>query len=115
VKRSLQPSASSAQQSERYAHVPTAPVDLLSETDAARHFGYFDRACVNPVRAFQQCARRLGIPVKYAGRVRRYDPRVLDAFMERETWTRRHRPTVTARLSLVNDRSVSGKRVAGTR
>lgn len=63
----------------------------LTETDAARFCGYFERGCAHPVRAFQQCARRLGIPVKYIGRTRLYDPRVLDAFMEREAWTRRHR------------------------
>ena len=68
-----------------------ADVRLLTESEAAEHCRYFDRGCANPIRAFQKCARRLGIPVKHVGRTRLYDPRVLDAFMERQSWTSRHR------------------------
>lgn len=67
-------------------------VKLLTEKEAAERCRYFDRGCADPVRSFQRTARRLGIPVKRVGRTRLYDPRVLDAFMEKETWTRRHRP-----------------------
>jgi len=70
---------------------PNPHIGLLTETEAAHHCRYFDRGCENPVRAFQQCARRLGIPVKHVGRTRLYDPRVLDAFMDRAAWTSRHR------------------------
>lgn len=55
------------------------------------HCRYFDRGCTHPVRAFQQWARRAGIPVKVAGRARLYDPAVLDRFLDRATWTRRYR------------------------
>lgn len=72
-------------------------VRLLTEREAAEHCRYFDRGCANPVRAFQQAARRLGVPVKYLGRTRLYDPRVLDAFLERATWTRRHTTRVSRR------------------
>jgi len=63
---------------------------LLTETEAAQHCRYFDRGCADPVRAFQQFARRAGIPVKFAGRRRLYDPAILDRFLDRDTWTRRH-------------------------
>lgn len=66
-------------------------VVLLTETEAAQRARYFDRGCVDPVRAFQQSARRLGIPVKRMGKARLYDPRVLDAFLEGEGWTYRHK------------------------
>lgn len=66
----------------------------ISEAAAAEHCGYFDRSCKDPVRAFQRWARRWGVPVKRVGRARRYDPRVLDAFMDREAWTSRHREPV---------------------
>ena len=69
---------------------------LLTEAEAADHCRYFDRGCANPVRAFQKWARRVGIPVKRAGRKRLYDPRVLDAFLDGETWTTRHRNRATA-------------------
>ncbi len=72
---------------------------ILTEREAAEHCRYFDRDCVNPVRAFQKWARRVGMPVKRAGRSRLYDPRILDAFMEREPWTRRHKPVTN--LSVV--------------
>jgi hypothetical protein len=71
----------------------------LTESQAAKYCLYFERGCANPVRAFQQMARRLGIPCKYSGRSRVYDPRVLDAFMDREAWTRRHKPTPKQRVS----------------
>lgn len=86
MKRTLRPFDQLPRGPQRTQHVRP-----LTETEAARHMGYFERGCANPVRAFQQCARRLGIPVKYSGRFRMYDPRVLEAFMEREGWTRRHR------------------------
>lgn len=67
---------------------------LLTEREAAERCRYFARGCSDPVRAFQQWARRVGMPVKRAGRVRLYDPRVLDAFLERAPWTRRHATSV---------------------
>lgn len=67
-----------------------APARLLTEREAAEHCRYFDRGCANPLRAFQKWARRQAIPVKRAGRARLYDPRILDAFMSGESWTRRH-------------------------
>lgn len=77
-------------------------VRLLTEREAAEHCRYFDRGCTKPVEAFQKWARRAGVPVKYVGRSRLYDPRVLDAFLERETWTRRHQPVrQRRRLALV--------------
>jgi hypothetical protein len=66
-------------------------VVLLTETEAAQRSRYFDRGCADPVRAFQQWARRMGVPVSYVGRARLYDPTVLDAFMARKPWTLRHR------------------------
>jgi hypothetical protein len=63
---------------------------LLTEAEAAQYCRYFDRGCAHPVRAFQQHARRAGIPVKYSGRARLYEPRVLDAFLDRANWTSRH-------------------------
>jgi hypothetical protein len=74
-------------------------VPLLTEAQAAERAKYFDRGCANPVRAFQQMARRLGMPCKFAGRARLYDPRVVDAFMDREPWTRRHKPTPKQRVA----------------
>lgn len=72
---------------------------LLTETEAARHCRYFDRGLLNPVRAFQVFARRAGIPVKRAGRARLYDPRILDAFLDREDWTQRHKAGTTPGVS----------------
>jgi hypothetical protein len=64
---------------------------LLTEAEAAQRCRYFDRGCSDPVRAFQQWARRVGMPVSYVGRARLYDPTILDAFMARKPWTLRHR------------------------
>jgi hypothetical protein len=66
-------------------------VKLLTESEAAEHARYFDRGVKNPVRAFQRWARRAGVPVKRVGRARLYAPYILDAFLDLETWTRRHR------------------------
>lgn len=71
---------------ERQPHIP-----LLTEREAAAYCRYFDRGCNKPVQAFQKWARRSGIPVKYAGRSRLYDPRILDAFLDRTGWTHRYR------------------------
>jgi hypothetical protein len=75
---------------------------LLTETEAAQRFRYFDRGCADPVRSFQQLARRKGIPCKFSGRARLYDPRVLEAFMEREGWTLRHKRPVESVPRRVN-------------
>ena len=93
---SLQAIAPSIEQPRGDHHLPNQPVALLTETEAARHCRYFDRGCANPVRAFQKWARRAGVPVKRAGRARLYEPRILDAFMDRENWTKRHRTVRTA-------------------
>jgi hypothetical protein len=89
-----------------------ADVVLLTETEAAQRCRYFDRGCADPVRAFQQWARRVGMPVSYVGRARLYSPTVLDAFLERKPWTLRHREVgakqlVPRKLSLVHAGSVS--------
>jgi hypothetical protein len=101
MKRYLQSAAATAQQSQRSSDVTpalgqflAAPVKLLTEREAAERCRWFDRGCTDPVAAFQKWARRAGVPVKRAGRARLYDPRVLDAFLEREPWTRRHANTV---------------------
>lgn len=87
MNRRFQALPSHPQQAQRHAHVPDK---LLTETEAARFCRYFDRGCAHPVRAFQQWAIRAGVPVKRVGRARLYDLRVLEAFLEREPWTRRH-------------------------
>lgn len=89
-----------------------ADVVLLTETEAAQRCRYFDRGCADPVRAFQQWARRVGMPVSYVGRARLYNPSTLDAFMARKPWTLRHREVgakqpVPRKLSLVHAGSVS--------
>lgn len=85
-------------------------VVLLTEAEAAQRLRYFDRGCANPVRAFQQWARRVGMPVSYVGRARLYDPTVLDAFMARKPWTLRHREVRSqksvSKLALVHAASV---------
>lgn len=96
--RALQPAAPLSQQAQRHAHVPSPQLELLTETEAARVCRYFDRGCTHPVRAFQKWARRAGVPVKTAGRARLYDPRVLDAFLNRDDWTTRHAGTVAPAL-----------------
>lgn len=63
---------------------------LLTERQAADYCKYTERDLKDPVRAFQVWARRWGVPVKYVGRFRLYDPTVLDAFMDRDSWTKRH-------------------------
>jgi hypothetical protein len=85
-----------------------ADVVLLTETEAAQRCRYFDRGCSNPVRAFQQWARRVGMPVSYVGRARLYSPTVLDAFMERKPWTLRHVRSVksVSKLALVHTPSL---------
>lgn len=89
-----------------------ANVRLLTEREAAERCRYFDRGCVHALYAFQRWAKRAGVPVKVVGRRRLYDPRILDAFMDREPWTQRHRNTapkkvVTRKLNLVrHDASV---------
>ena len=67
------------------------PDVLMTEREAAEHCRYCDRGLVDPVRSFQQWARRMGVPVKYVGRTRLYDLRVLDAFLDRASWTRRYK------------------------
>lgn len=64
--------------------------ELLTEREATSLVKVFNE-CKNPVRQFREWACRAGVPVKRVGRKRLYDPRVLDAFMEGATWTRRHR------------------------
>jgi len=96
MKRRFEPPASSSQQALRDPHVPDQPRQLLTEQEAAAHCRYFDRGCAQPVRAFQQWARRAGVPVKRAGRARLYDARILDAFMEDAPWTRRHKASSAA-------------------
>lgn len=76
------------------------PQIVLTEREAAERCRYFDRGCADPVRAFQKWARRVGMPVKRAGRARLYDPRILDAFMERAPWTYRHKPVAKKPLAL---------------
>jgi hypothetical protein len=70
---------------------------LLTEAEAAARCRYDERQCKDPVRAFQRWARRAGIPVKHVGRARLYDPRILDAFLDRATWTKRHRDPVAGK------------------
>jgi hypothetical protein len=82
MNRALRTLEQPASRFDRPEHVPT-----ISETAAAERCGYFERGCANPVRAFQKMARRWGLPCKFVGRTRRYDPRVLEAFMERQPWT----------------------------
>jgi hypothetical protein len=88
--------AAAAQQADRHADVVSEPVKLLTERQAAERACYFEFGLKDPVRAFQMWARRKGIPVKVAGRRRLYDPRVLEAFLDREKWTRKHAEKVTA-------------------
>jgi hypothetical protein len=89
-------------------------VVLLTEAEAAQRCRYFDRGCSDPVRAFQQWARRVGMPVSYSGRARLYDVTVIDAFLNRKPWTVRHREvrsqkSVPRKLALVrHDVSVQG-------
>ncbi len=91
MKRDRQSPPPHPQQPPRDEIVMPRPDQLLTEAEAAARFRYFDRGLTDPVAAFQRMARRRGIPVKYAGRTRLYDPRILDAFLERKPWTRRHR------------------------
>lgn len=88
--RLLDSAPTRAQQPQRHPQVIQAPVQLLTEREAADRCRYFDRGCTDPIRAFQQWARRKGIPVKVVARGRLYDPRVLEAFMDRDGWTKRH-------------------------
>lgn len=85
------------------------PVKLLTELQAAERALYFERGLAKPVRAFQAWARRAGLPVKYSGRKRLYDPRILEAFLDREDWTRRHASPVRSvnRPRPVHARSVA--------
>lgn len=115
MKRALGPMQQVPRGDQRQAHIR-----LLTEREAAEHCRYFDRGCADPVRAFRQVALRLGIPVKRIGRARLYDPRVLDAFLDEERWTERHRPTHPserrAALALVQRKSSSeGFRKGGAR
>lgn len=89
MKGRLQSAPAHPEQSKRDAHVVTVP-RKLTEREAAEHCRYYDRGCAYPVRAFQKWARRAGVPVQVVARARLYDPRVLDAFLNREPWTRRH-------------------------
>lgn len=82
-------------------------VHLLTEREAADVCRYLDRGCLHPVRAFQRWARRAGMPVQKVGRSRLYDPTVLRAFLDRESWTARHRPvrqSSVRRLAIVHGR-----------
>jgi len=97
MKRGFQSATAHPEQPQRHTDVVARLDDLLTETAAARLCKYFDRGCTHPVRAFQQWARRKGIPVKVVARQRLYDPRVLEAFLDREAWTRRHAPKASPR------------------
>jgi hypothetical protein len=82
---------------------------LLTEAEAAQRCRYFDRGCADPVRAFQQWARRVGMPVSYSGRARLYDVTVIDAFLNRKPWTLRHSTSqqrVPRKLSIVHAASL---------
>lgn len=103
MKRALQAASTHPQQPFGDAVVPRRPEQLLTEREAADRCRYFDRGLRDPLGSFQRFARRAGIPVKYAGRARLYDPRILDAFLDRDPWTRRHRagaPATTNRRRL---------------
>jgi hypothetical protein len=89
---------------------------LLTEAEAAQRCRYFDRGCSDPVRAFQQWARRVGMPVSYSGRARLYDVTVIDAFLNRKPWTLRHAPRSqksVSKLALVHAASVTPAVVEG--
>lgn len=73
----------------RVEDVRHEPVVLLTEAEAAARVRVFD-GCKNPVRQFQEWARKVGLPVKRIGRKRAYDARVLDAFIDGQRWTKRH-------------------------
>jgi hypothetical protein len=68
-----------------------AEIDYLTEDAARIKVKVFDH-CKHPTRQFREWAVRSGVPVKRVGRKRLYDPRILDAFLDREKWTLRHRP-----------------------
>jgi hypothetical protein len=79
------------QQGGRREHVNDQPIVLLTEAEAAARVKVLDGA-KNPARQFREWATRKGVPVKYVGRRRAYDERLLLAFIDGESWTRRHRP-----------------------
>lgn len=100
--RLLQSSSARAQQPDRHAHVVRQPDEpLLTEREAAERCRWFDRGCLNPVRAFQKWARRQGVPYKSAGRARLYRWSELQAFLDRLPWTRRHADQPTRRPSVL--------------
>jgi hypothetical protein len=71
---------------------------LLTEREAAAWVRVFDHT-KNPVRQFREWACRAGVPVKRVGRRRLYDPKVLAAFVDGESWAVRHRETKLRRVS----------------
>jgi hypothetical protein len=72
-------------------------MDLLTEAEATAYVKVFDSR-KSPVRQFQKWARRWGVPVKRVGRARLYERRILDAFLDRANWTKRHKPVPTQAL-----------------
>lgn len=62
---------------------------LEEAADLAR----FD-TCQKPVVAFRKWAMRAGLPVCRRGRVLLVERRVLEAFLNGDSWTRRHRPVL---------------------
>ncbi len=73
-----------------------ASTDLLTEAEATARVKVFDQ-CKHPVRQFREWACRQGVPVKRVGRRRLYEPRILDAFLNRENWTKRHKTVAAAK------------------
>lgn len=90
AQRTLQAVPSRAHQPQGHAEIPTQPDELLTEAEACAFVKVFN-ARKHPVRSFADWARRAGVPVKRVGRARVYSRRVLSAFLDQQTWTRRHR------------------------
>lgn len=90
AQRTLQALAPHSQQPVRDTHISREPDQLLTEAEACAFVKVFN-VRKHPVRQFADWARRAGVPVKRVGRARLYSRVVLEAFLERKPWTKRHR------------------------
>lgn len=104
---------SASQQADRHRDVVAERDEpRLTEAEAAERCCYTRRGCSDPIKAFQKWARRAGVPVERVGRARLYRWSILQAFLERKTWTVRHGRSVARPRLVRNSQPVDGKRDA---